>query len=98
MSSDDEPTFERGNTGERISIRGVVTSAVASTGSHSEHLVPTLVDDDGRHYRLLLVGENPMEQPTLHALQGQPVSVAGTWRNGVVRVEATDLDANQDRG
>ncbi len=91
MSDAESATFERGSSGQRVQLEGAVTSALAMAGSHSEHRVPVLIDTHGRRYRLFLLGDNAMEQPTLRALEGRHITVNGTWRNGVVRIESTGL-------
>jgi len=87
----DEAAFVRGPSGQPVALSGTVGRATAMLGSHSQHEVPILVDASGRRYRLLLIGENPMEQPTLRGLEGRAISLAGTWRNGVVRIDPADL-------
>jgi hypothetical protein len=86
---------ERGETGSTATLSGVVRREVLLPGSRSEHLGPVLVGDDGRRRRLLLVGENALEQPTLSSLDGRRVTVSGVWRNGVLRVERDDLKVEE---
>jgi hypothetical protein len=70
---------------DEVELTGVVEMRTVNAGSHDERRAPVLVTDDAAH-RLHLVGENAFEQPTLAALEGRRVTVAGTWRAGVLRV------------
>lgn len=83
---------ERGIDGDPVRVDGVVELRVVARGSRSERKAPFLVAADGRAYPLFLVGDNPLEQPTLVGLAGRRIGIAGIWRNGVVRVERGGLD------
>jgi hypothetical protein len=87
----DSPPPERGPDGDRVELEGVVELRTVAGGSRSERQAPVLVTAEGRGYALFLVGENPLEQPTLGALAGRCIRVAGSWRNGVVRIERDAL-------
>lgn len=83
--------FLKGKSGTPDSLEGTVARYLLLEGTRSEHEAPVVVLDDGTAVRVHVVGDNPMEQGTLVNLLGKRVSVSGTWRNGVLRVEAPSL-------
>jgi hypothetical protein len=89
VTGEPPPASEASGTVAQLS--GTLAWKRVLAGSRSEHDAPVLVGDDGRSYRLLLVGENPFEQPTLRELVGRRLRVRGVWRNGVVRVTPEEL-------
>jgi hypothetical protein len=95
--TDQEPDArsERGADGEPIQVEGLVELRGIARGSRSERRAAFVVTGDGRAYALFLVGENPLEQPTLTGLAGRRIAVAGIWRNGVVRVERSGLEIRE---
>ena len=78
-----------------VTLTGVLQRRQILSGSHSERPAIVLVGDDGSAHRLHLLDENPLEQPTLASLEGRRVTVAGTLRNGVLRVSLARLRVHE---
>ena len=70
---------------------GVVELRVLYEGSHSEHAGVMLCIDNDTFVHLYAVGDNPFENATFKAMVGERVHVAGTWRNGVLRVDPAEI-------
>ena len=94
----DEPALERGRTDEALAVSGVLETRIFGADSRSEHEAIVLRDDEGRCYRLHVVGDHPFEQPTLRGLLGARVDAQGEWRNGVLRVTPGGIQAASDDG
>ncbi|PJB34456.1 MAG: hypothetical protein CO108_28260 [Deltaproteobacteria bacterium CG_4_9_14_3_um_filter_63_12] len=80
-------TFTKGETGEELTVEGLVEFHEVAERSHSAHRAPALRDDQGALYRLALVGDNPFEQSTLSELVGCRLRVHGRWKNGTLRLQ-----------
>ena len=83
----------RGTNGEVFATEGVVAFQLVAGGSHAERVGPVLVRGPGEaDVHLYLVGDNPFANEGLRAYDGERVRVAGTWRNGVLRVDPGSIE------
>lgn len=94
MTEPTEPTERHllhQETGALAELKGELEEQLLFEGSKSEHTAPVLVIQNGDMVRVMVKGDNPFTHETLRLYLGQPVSIRGTWRRGVVVVETNDL-------
>ena len=87
----DLPVLVREPTGTATCIEGRVGFVPVAVGAKQQHVGPVVVDADGRAVRLYVLGDTPFSHALARRYDGRRVSVAGTWRNGAVEAEETDI-------
>lgn len=89
--SPEGPQKRRGETGRPETLEGFVVRGVIAADSKSAREQPLLRLDSGEVAQVHVEGDNPFEEETLAAHDGQRCRVVGVWKNGVLRVQGIEV-------
>ena len=77
-------------------LSGEIQIILLGQNSFHEREAPILCGDFGQA-RILIPQENPLEQPTLTALQSKTITVRGIWKRGALHIHSKDIIIQQPK-